>query len=1073
MKKSNRRLKKTLLWLTGIILLAPILFFSIALGLVLHFQDTIRAAAIDEINKNFNGLLIVEESHLDVWEDFPRISLDLERVKFYEGKEAVGEPLYAVEHMFLGIDLFGLLKKEFHVKSLHLKNGHLNLVQDENGELNILRAKGFYEESEAETQTEESQTNSPFFLEFKEIHLDNFNVKKHNLLTDQRVNVDIKKVRARFKLKNQHVYIKLLADFYLSVINESDKVLFNNKHIVFEGKLDFDQKKELLDIQKANVALQDATFGMSGNIDVRNNMDLDLSLFGNKSDFNLILAFLPEETAALIKRYKNRGEIYFNATVKGKSANGNSPAIEAEFGCAQAWFLNTQKDKQVDELSFKGYFSNGEDRNLSTSVFKLLDFNARPGTGAFKGSVIIRNFEDPYVDMNLFADLDLSFIGEFLGLEDFQGIKGKVTASLSFDELMDLDVPELSLGRLKEGVDSEIRIQDLSFTLPQLAFPVRKFNLLAEMRGGEISLSNLSFEYGHSDFKLSGSLDDFPALFHHQKKPITIKMEVESQKLVFRELLAFNPELANRTKEVVTNLRFKAHFETSVSALENASPLPLGEFFIDEFYAKFKYYPHAFHDMEADIIIDEDELFVKSFSCEIDNSDFNLHGSIKNYRKWFEPVKKGTSVFDLNLKANQIRFRDLLSYDGENHMPEEYRDEVLREFSLNANLILTYDSILKATDLVISNGSGKLNVHPLKLERVSGRIHWEKDNLLVEKLKVKLGPNDMTINLSYYNGKDPKLQRQLNHFYLDAPYMDLDGLMSYQLPSAGQKEAQPAKDHDAGFNIFEVPFKDITLLLDIGLLKYHSMQIKKLHTFIRMKENHVLYLDTFNIGVAGGDLALSGYMDGRNPKDLYMKANLILNNIVIEEVFVKLDGMGQDITLGDNIKGRVSGSVNSKFRLHTDLTPILDSGEAEIAIQILEGAIVKFAPITAMARFFKDKNLNLVRFDTLQNTFTLKNGTMSFPNMRINSTLGFIEVSGKQTIGGEMEYYVRVPWKLVGQAGRQALFGGKKESEIDENQEDEIQRADPSKRVRFLNLAITGTTENFSVKPGRDKKPGR
>jgi hypothetical protein len=120
-----------------------------------------------------------------------------------------------------------------------------------------------------------------------------------------------------------------------------------------------------------------------------------------------------------------------------------------------------------------------------------------------------------------------------------------------------------------------------------------------------------------------------------------------------------------------------------------------------------------------------------------------------------------------------------------------------------------------------------------------------------------------------------------------------------------------------------------------------------------------------------------------------------------------------------------------------------------------------------MASYFKDKNIRLVRFDTLQNKLDLKNGVLQIPAMTINTSLGFIEMAGSQSLDLKMDYLIRVPWRLVTQVGFQALFGGKKKEEIDPDQVDAIQYRDKDKRVRFLNVRIKGTPDKFDFSLGK------
>lgn len=66
-----------------------------------------------------------------------------------------------------------------------------------------------------------------------------------------------------------------------------------------------------------------------------------------------------------------------------------------------------------------------------------------------------------------------------------------------------------------------------------------------------------------------------------------------------------------------------------------------------------------------------------------------------------------------------------------------------------------------------------------------------------------------------------------------------------------------------------------------------------------------------------------------------------------------------------------------------------------------------------------------------------------------------------------MEYFVRIPLKLVTQVAAQKLFG--KNVEPDSLKEDQIQYRDDTKRTRFINLKLSGTPDNYKIALGKDK----
>jgi AsmA-like protein len=148
---------------------------------------------------------------------------------------------------------------------------------------------------------------------------------------------------------------------------------------------------------------------------------------------------------------------------------------------------------------------------------------------------------------------------------------------------------------------------------------------------------------------------------------------------------------------------------------------------------------------------------------------------------------------------------------------------------------------------------------------------------------------------------------------------------------------------------------------------------------------------------------------------------------------------------------------------------MVDQLKAQLEVNIYNGELINFAPMAAMSSYFKDKNLKQVRFDTLRNTLTFKDNTLNIPAMNVNSSLGFMEIAGSQSLDMKMQYYVRIPLKMVTQVGFGMLFGKKRE-EVDPDQVDAIEYRDKDKRVRFMNLVISGTPDDYKVKLGKPKK---
>lgn len=1047
MPKSNRKL---------LFILVPVLSLGL-IWIAVHFaQNYLVQKTLASLNKQFDGQLTLEGSHITTFANFSKISIDLENIKFYESKDISASPLYEAEDFYIGFNLWDLFTGVFKIEEMKIRNGHLDIIHYENGDLNILLAKGV-------DQSESDSTSSDFNFDIKDLEIENFTLRYEERVSKRDIIAKINLVQSGISFSADHFFIDLKGDLVLDIDQNKENTFFADKAISLDIELDFDQTTQLLQITPSRLALQASEFEVSGSIDLDDEFDTDLKIEGQKPNFDIFAAFAPKEVADALNGYQNEGDIFFLGKIKGKASNGHTPAISVDFGCESAWFVNTDIDKRIDDLRFTGYFTNGASRSLETSEIQLKNFYFKPEKGDFEGTFFIKNFNDPFVNVDLHADLDLEFVSDFFNLSILEDLSGNVTVDMHLSELSDLRTLDYDSDHLRKDVDSEITVTDLSFKLPQHPIPITALNMRAELRSGAIALDTLYFKLGSSDFHIKGVIDDFTALFHGQKSPVNATLSAASENIILKDILAFDPSLADSTSEEITDFSVVIAFNSTGDQLSTFDYLPKGEFFITSLYGKLNHYQHTLHDFHADVLIDETDLQLIDFSGEIDETDFHFSGKVENFTKWFQPVKKGDSKFEFDLVSNFLHPKDLLTYKGTNYLPEEYRDEEFRDLKLHGQLTLHYDSLMQSADFVLTELSSRMKLHPLKLEKFAGRAHYENEHLLVEDFSGVMGESDFNINLTWYAGQDSLLQKTDNSFELTSSKLDLDALMNYSLKKTSDRA------HAEAFNIFQIPFSELNFSATVDQLNYHTYWLEDFSIAGRMTADHFIYLDQFEVHAAEGQLSIEGYFNGSDPDQIYFSSQMKAEKLDLDRLMVKFENFGQDYLINENLHGKVSGTINSKFLVYPDLTPILDKSTAEIDLTVYEGSLVNFTPFQALSGYFDDKNLNVVRFDTLKNTLSLERGILNIPSMNINSSLGFMEISGKQTLDMSMDYFLRIPLSLVTQAGIQSLFGKKNQAEIAVDQQDSIIYRNTDKRVRFVNINVSGTPDDFKVGLGKEK----
>jgi hypothetical protein len=1037
----------------------PLLVILLAVSILINRQDEVVQEVISHANADFAGKVRLRDSHLDLVHNFPYISIDLDDLEVFESKDTTCDPLLHVVDAFLGFDLWTVLSGRMEISEIKLKGGDIHLVQHVDGSFNLQNALT----PTSSGQEKLDDIEEEFHLDLREIVIEELDLNKLNEANDILLDTYISKARSRFRMKDSVTHVSLDAQFMLNLIVSGDTTFIKHKHFDLRTQLDYNDTTEVLVISPTEASLEGSTFRLEGSVDLLQDGLLDIRFSGHKPDFGLFFAMAPEEMIPVLSVYENQGDITFEATVQGACMNGNVPRVEATFACSQAHFNNTATGKRMDELGFRGRFTTGDMCNLSTMELEVTNFTAKPEAGTFTGDLHVKNFESPDIDLRLNSSFELDFLAKFFNLRQLNGLDGAVELTMNFHDIIDLRFPERSIEKLNESYFTQLKVQDLTFSTDVYSLPIDDVDLYAEIQGHELRLDYLNVKAGKSDIAIQGTLNDFPAVLHHTDIPVDVRLNFQSRMLDLFELTG--ADSLKSFDEQVQDFSMKLDFKSSARAITESPHLPVGEFFIEDLHAKLRHYPHRLHDFHADIFIEDDNLRIVDFTGMIDKSDFHFSGGLTNYAMLMQKHRAGDTRVEYNLTSNMLQLSDIFSYRGENHVPQDYRHEEFDKLRLHGFALLHFQDSLQSVDATFDHLEAKMKLHHLRFEQFRGRIHYEADHLMVQDFSGRMGHSDFKTTLHYYLGKDETVKKRDNYFSLTSGRLDLDELLLYNPPPT---DTAGKVDHDAGFNLYALPFTDMKFDVSVDHFSYQKYLLHNLRASLRTTSDHYIHLDKLNLDAADGRFDITGYFNGSDSTKIYFSPVVRFQHADLDKLMVKFDNFGQDHLLTENIHGQVSGTLTGKIHMHTDMVPKLDDSQIEMDVTVMNGRLEHYALLESMSDYFEDKNLKKVVFDTLSNKFSFSNGTLTIPSMTINSSLGFLEISGKQDMDLNMEYYIRVPWKMITQSASSKLFG-KKVEEVDPDQVDEIQYADPEKKVRYLNLKITGTPEDYKIALGRDK----
>lgn len=1062
--KIKKRYKRILLAL----ILVPILLIA---GLYLYVQSNqaeIIKGEIAKLNQEHQGLITVGDSELTLLGNFPDVSIKVYDVKIFETKQDNAPTIMDVKDIYIGFNLWDILRGDYDIQSLLVEEGVFNIVIHENNTTNIQNSLA------STTGTESATTN----IHLKKIKFKNLDVHTLDEATDTDVEKFIYEGKGGFSRKDSIIAGHIDTEFELNVIKAGDTTFIRKKHFEVHTDLVFNEYTGILDIDPSGIVMENGDFELEGSIDTKNDVDLDLSIKGTKPNFDMLIAFAPADVIPFLEKYKNAGEIYFEANINGPANKGNRPAITAQFGAGKAFLENTARAKKIDNMGFKGHFTNGENRDASTMEFSLTDMTASLEKGEFEGSLFVKNFDSPEVEMQINSNFNLEFIADFFELQQVQDASGKVSLKMNFHDIIDIDNPEKALQKLNQAYFAELKVENVSLAAKEFATPLDQLNVNLVMNGKEATLNQFELAMGNSNLSVSGFLSDLPAIVHHTDIPVKAHLDITSNYLDIAQLTGFTKQDSTQTgfDEQVTDLSLGLSFIASAKDFTESKYLPRGEFFIDSLYAQLKHYPHNLHDFHADVFIDDIDLKVVDFTGYIDDSDFHFDGLIHDYAFWMQPELNGDVDLDINLTSKKLRLEDVFSYKGENYVPPEYRHEIFDDLTLHFTSSMHYrDSTMHSIDLTLDKLDTKMEVHPQRFHDFRGNIHYEDEHIVINDFHGEIGKTNFNFDLNYYLGDDQQVKKRDNSLALRANYIDYDALFAFDLdavkPAAvASTTTEDVAAHAEAFNLYELPFTDMRFKADIGHFIYHKIDLQNIRANLRTTPDHYIYIDTLNMDAAGGNIRLSGYFNGSDPEHIYFSPNLEMNNVDLDKLLFKFENFGQDHLVSENLQGKLTTRLTGKIRVYPDMVPDIDQSTIEMDVKVLNGRLKNYDPMLALSDYIGDKNLKNIRFDTLQNSLDIDKGKISIPTMTIESTLGHLELSGTHDSDQNIDYQVRIPWKSVRKAAWKKLFGSKNDTIINPEQEDEIVEVDPNRKTKYLNLKIIGRIDDYNVSLGKKKK---
>jgi len=418
----------------------------------------------------------------------------------------------------------------YQLQQLYVERGAIAMKTSAEG----IRNYDFIKESKG-TSTPE---NSHFNFHLNRIRLKDVEFGFEDLASKQHYQLYLPDITSTLSYRNDQIQSALEGNCLIQLLAYDEQELVKDKNLAINTLIDFEVEKKDIVIHPSALRIGKGEFKLEGFYKETEQQHLYLKVDGRNTNFKTLLSFTPKSVRNQLNAYRTSGKAYFNALIDGSLAGKQQPSIQVDFGCQEVSLTPPNIPIKVSQLQFKGHFSNGKKRKLSTSVLKLDHIQGLLKDRAFRASFQLTNLIRPKVVASVKSALDLADFHQFYPSDAIESLSGN----------LDIDLKLNGNIQNKWGMKATGEL-----TAKDIILKPKEYPLAIQLDSSHISLSDkkMGIQYavgkiGDSDFQLSGAIQFWHQLLAGAWQNMEPKLKLQSKQLLLGQLIPKTSAKSNK-----------------------------------------------------------------------------------------------------------------------------------------------------------------------------------------------------------------------------------------------------------------------------------------------------------------------------------------------------------------------------------------------------------------------------------------------------------------------------------------------------------------------------------------------
>ena len=659
------------------------------------YKDDLLALAKKESGKSLRADMDFSDLDLSLFRDFPRISVQMDKLSITGRDEFSGLPLLRCEAAELSVSLWDLLDgdEQFEILHFSLKKPEIRVLVLENGLAN-------YDITVPDTAMEEPSAIRGAIRRYA--------IQDASIVYEDR---SMPVLMRLIGLDHQGQGDFTASRFELETTTRADSMtltydgttFLDNARVTLDAKLGMDMDSMKFTFKENTLTINELPILGEGSIEMpAEDITMDLHLYSPTTDFRQLWSVLPGAYTSDYSKMLSSGTYTLDVMVKGVVSETTIPS-----------FRITSKVKD-GRIQYPGFALPIEAIGLDLQVsqpsttldaleVKVPKFAFRIGKRGIQGEVEAKDvMTDPFVKGSLSGSMDLQTLGQAFPLGSMKN-QGVIDVQLQANARMsDIDAGNYD----KVGLSGTLGLQDIRYqTENQPELGIQSGSIRFSPQFAEVS--DMRINAGRSDILLQARIDNILAVIHPERT-LKGKVTLRSAVLDLDEWSSSSPEAQGGSSLPQDSASVAAGMPTEQFDLS-----------MDASIGRLLASGKEVKDVRIIGTAGPRSLQAKEISGKMGNSDFRLDGQVENLLSWMtgQDVLKG----NFNFSSTYLDLNEL--------MPES-TEEATTEEGAYAPIPIPDDIQVRARAKV-----GRLRYADMDLKNLAARVAIGNRIALLEELR--------------------------------------------------------------------------------------------------------------------------------------------------------------------------------------------------------------------------------------------------------------------------------------------------------------------------------------------------